>query len=123
MAESRIDTISPLEVGEDRISVTLDPASLVVEGKPISVQFDYADADVDGGVVLPLVVSVQPAFGDGAGFQRDVFRSNRPSQFTFLVDKAGEYLITIRESAHNQWQGRLLLNVEGNRFTLTEGRT
>jgi len=119
---ARIDTVSPLEVGEDRIVITLDPTTLAIEGTPIAVLFDYTDADEDGGVVLPLLVSVQPAFGNGEGFQQKTFRLTRPRQFTFLVDKAGQYLITIRESAHNKWQGRLLLDVDGNRFTLAEGR-
>lgn len=115
---SRIDDISPRFVGEDRITVTLDPTSdpPFVE-RPITVNFDYSAADVDGGVVPPLTVKVRPTFGDGTGAIDKTFSGPRPSSFTFRLFGAGRHLIVIKESAHNRWQGRLEIDVQGEEFS------
>ena len=70
-----------------------------------------------GGVVLPLILQVQPAFGRGVGYFEKVFRKTRPNSFAFSVPSAGQYLVLLRECFHNRWQGRLLIQVEGEEFT------
>lgn len=118
MTDQRLDILSPLTIGEDKIKVTLSELSnpAFVE-KPITVDFDYSAADAEGGLRFPLKVQVIPAFGDGTGFQEEIFRNIRPSSFSFRAVGAGEHLILIKESAHNQWQGRLLIDVRGEEFT------
>jgi hypothetical protein len=118
VADERIDIISPTTLGEDKIKITLSPLSdpAFVES-PITVDFDYSEADEEGGLRFPINVEVIPAFGDGTGYQREEFRRSRPSSFSFRAAGAGEHLILIKESAHNKWQGRLLIDVEGEEFT------
>jgi hypothetical protein len=118
MTTSRLDVLSPLFMGEDKIGVSLDPLNdpAFVE-RPITVNFDYTAAIADGGLVLPVVVSIQPPSTDGVAYIRKVFRRSLPSSFTFTAVGAGQHFILIKESGHNQWQGRLLFNVEGESFS------
>lgn len=118
---SRLEELNPLYVGEDRIVVTLDPNTPAVEARPITMLFDYERADEDGGVVPPLIVTVQPSSNDNSQYRRDVFY-RIPTSFTFVVERADTYLITIRESAHNRWQGRYTLEVIGDQFSFKRGR-
>lgn len=109
-----LEIISPPTIGEDRISVQLStttPSPTV--GRPVTVDFDYTAADVVG-VVLPLVASVQPPTPNGEGYKQKIFSRARPLSYTFIPETAGEHLIVLRESAHNQWQGRLRLLVAGD---------
>ena len=115
---TRLDTLSPLFMGEDKIGVALDSLSdpPFVE-RSITINFDYSSADAEGGLVLPVVVSVQPPNTDGVGYIRKVFTRSLPSSFTFTAIDAGEHYFLIRESGHNQWQGRLLFEVQGEKFS------
>lgn len=112
-----LDLISPPTIGQDMIAITVDPVSLpLLVSRVITLNFDYA-ATFPAGVVLPLILQVQPAFGRGAGYFEKVFRRTRPNSFAFAVAGAGEYLVVLRECGHNYWQGRLLLEVEGEEFS------
>lgn len=117
---ARIDEVSPAFVGEERIRITLDP----VNPKPkvdlaVTVLFDYADAEPEG-IALPLVLELQPAFGTGEGYRRREYRELRPSSFTFRTPLAGDYLLLLRESAHNRWRGTLKITVMGDEFVPSE---
>lgn len=110
-----LDIISPPTIGEDRIGVQLSAGTSQPRvGTPVTVEFDYADADQDGGCVLPIVASVQPPTIDGRGYKRKVFGRALPLSFTFVPETAGEHLVVVRESAHNRWQGRLVVVVVGD---------
>ena len=111
--EQRIDVISPAYVGEEKITLSLDPRSLARVGQPVTLRVDYAAADRSGGVGVPLVFTVQPEFGDGSEYIQQVFTSTRPSTVTIALSRPGSYLLTLRESARNHWIGRLRLSVEG----------
>lgn len=107
------DRFDPDNIGEDRIIVSLDSGQQApLAGRPVSVSFDYARADAAGGVQGTVVVAVQPALGDGEHYQSEIFTAP-PVAFTFVPRHAGPHLLTIRESAHNRWQGRLLIEVGG----------
>lgn len=113
-----IDIISPRDIGQDdKIVITVDPISLpLLAGNIITVNFDYART-APGGVVLPLELIVQPGFGRGEGYFTNIFRQSRPNSFAFSLPSAGEWLVVLRECAHNYWLGRLTLNVGGEEFT------
>jgi len=112
-----IDRISPDFLCEQRIKIQMDQSSEpLMPFRRIIVNFDYGDADPEG-VVLPLELIVQPAFGGGGaalGYRRIVFRRTAPSSATFTVPSAGQYLLVLREMAHNQWYGRHLITVGGD---------
>lgn len=108
-----IEVLSPSYYREDRIAVTVDPKLPLLASRPVVVSFDYAGC-LPQGVVLPIVVAVQPAFGDGSNYVRKVFRRVAPSSYSFVPREAGDYLVTVRESAHNRWQGRLIVRVGGD---------
>jgi hypothetical protein len=98
-------------MGEDRIKLGVDERTRVTAQRPITLRVDYTRADEDGGVVLPLLFTVQPEFGDGEGYTEKVFDRFRPQTITFSVLEPGSYLVTLRETTHNKWQGRLRLDV------------
>lgn len=113
----RIDVLSPTTIGEGKISVTLDPRTVLLTERPITVNFNFARADANGGVTLPLIIEVVPVSDpEKTGYQKSTFRSTRPSSYTFTVEGAGTYLVLIRESAHNKWVGQLRVIVGGDEF-------
>lgn len=119
MSETQ-DLVSPAFVGDDRIVLEVDQNSflagnLAVE-RPITVQFDYSAADPEG-VELPMILEIQPEFGDGDAYRRIVFTRFVPPSFTFKVLGAGKYLILLKERFHNLWQGRLSIEVTGDPFS------
>jgi hypothetical protein len=114
---TNLDLISPTYIGQDKIGITIDPASLpVLSGGIITLAFDYSDA-LPEGVVLPLKLIVQPAFGDGTGYFEKTFRRSVPTSYAFTVLGAGRYLAVLKELGHNSWQGRLLIDVAGEKFS------
>jgi len=111
-----IDSISPTFIGADMIDITIDDVSKpLTVGKVITLNFDYART-LPGGVTRPLKLVIQPAFGSGAGYVEETFDTFIPSSFAFRVQGAGQYLVILREVYHNQWQGRVLLDVAGDQF-------
>lgn len=113
----QLDTISPSNLGSDMITITIDPVSLpLLAQRVITLDFDYSKT-APGGVVLPLILQVQPAFGRGVGYFEHVFRDHRPNSYAFALPSAGQWLVVLRECWHNAWQGRLLLEVGGEEFS------
>lgn len=119
MSETQ-DRVSPAFVGEDRIAVTVAENSFLagnlVTGRIITVHFDYSAA-APAGIELPLIVTLQPGFGDGEAYRRESFVRVAPETFAFKVTSAGKYLILIKERFHNEWQGRLEVEVSGDPFS------
>lgn len=115
---SRIDTVSPLYMGEDKVTASLDPLSdPAFSTRAVTINFDYALAKEQGGLVLPVVVTVQPPNEMGEGYIRKVYSRSLPPSFTFTPQEAGEHFLLIRESGHNLWQGRLKFQVQGEQFS------
>jgi len=108
-----VDDVSPAYYGEDRIAVTLDKDSQTQALKPVQVMFDYSAAEPQG-VVIPLELIFQPAFGKGDGFIRRIFRNQKPTTAVFTPQGEGDWLVLIREIGHNRWQGRLVITIEGD---------
>lgn len=115
---SRLDILSPATIGSEKIGLKVDAGSKLLANNPITVNIDYSRADVDGGIVLPLIIALVPVSDpEKTEFVERQFKLTRPDSFTFTVERAGEYLIVARESAHNRWVGRVRLVVEGDPFT------
>lgn len=115
---SQLDFMSPLYLGEDKISLSVDPTTQPpTAGRPVTINFDYTDADEAGGLIVPLVFTVQPPGTEGLGYVRRVFTRTRPIGYTFTAREAGTHFLLLKESAHNQWQGRLLIEVVGEKFS------
>src|SRR5574341_11106 len=113
LGSMRPELISPDYVGEDRFRLQLaTPVPLALN--PVQIDADYSDADPEKAS-LPLELIVQGP--SGASFESRIFRSTKPSSFVFVPQEAGEYLIVLREVHHNRWQGRLLIDVKGDRFS------
>ncbi len=121
-----IDIISPMYLGETRIRVSVNPScEPLMAFRPVTVDFNY-DATKPGGIALPLVLVVQPALSEVAaagGYRRKVFKRHPPVSYTFTVPSAGDYLIMIREFAHNQWRGQKVITVGGDQLSTASSRT
>ena len=118
---SFVDSISPDFVGAARFRVSLsaDTPSPAVNQAVIFL-VDYAGADSDGGVVLPLRLLIQSP--TVAGFKRRIFRRNLPSQVVYFPIVGGAHLITIGEIGHNQFFGALPFTVAGEELSIRTGR-
>lgn len=114
---SVIDTISPLYIGDQKISIEVDSSCKpLMAFKRIIINIDYSDA-LPEGVILPLELIVQPGFGGGGeanGYKRKVFRRTAPESYTFTVPSSGDYLVVVREIFHNQWRGSQIITVGGD---------
>ena len=74
---------------------------------------------------MPLEVIVQPENAEVAaagGYRRKVFKRHAPTSYTFTVPSAGDYLIVIRELAHNQWRGKKTITVGGDQLSTASSR-
>lgn len=107
-----IDEISPPYVGEDKLILSLnDPATALLSHVPFQVNIDYSAA-LPGGVKLPLELVFQ---GPDAGqLQRRVFERTLPESLLLVPRARGQHFILLRELFHNRWQGRLLVDVQGD---------
>lgn len=119
MSETQ-DRVSPAFVGEDKIGIQVREESflagnLVVQ-RAITLDFDYSAADPEG-IALPLILEIQPEFGDGDEYRRIVFDRFIPPSFTFKVVGAGKYLILLKERFHNLYQGRNTIEITGDPFS------
>lgn len=114
------DLWSPAYVGEDRIGITVAEESFLAENlvvnRPVSFILDYSECEPEG-VTLPMMITVQPQFGDGSEYARQVYTRTRPDYFTFTPRSAGTYLILVRERFHNLWQGRKNVIVVGDPYS------
>jgi hypothetical protein len=111
-----LDRVSPSYMGVDRFRLNVSELSKpLLDGKVVTIDVDYAGAE-PGGVQLPLILRVQPEFGTGRGYRRKAFRRSAPKSITFRPRGAGSYLVLLQEQSHNQWQGRLTVQVGGEQF-------
>ena len=116
---SRMDIIAPVTIGEDKITLSIEESSEPLQAfKVLQINFDYTDAGV-AGIAVPLELIVQPGFGGGGvanGYQRKLYTRTAPTMFLYRPPAAGQYLILLREMHHNRWQGRLLIDVAGEKY-------
>lgn len=109
------DEICPAYIGEDRIRVSLSEDTLAPRAfAAVDITIDYTAADTDGGVVLPIEITVTAP--NPTGFVKKTYRANRPTLFTFKPREGGDHLVRVREVAHNRWFGVLTVNVAGDRL-------
>lgn len=115
---SVIDRLSPTYVGEDRIVLTVSQGSLpLLSYKFVTINIDYSETEPEG-IVLPLISIIQPAFGDGTGYVRKVYRQAAPSSITFQASVgAGDYLVVLKEWGHNKWFGSIVVTVAGDDYS------
>ena len=109
-----IDDLSPATIGEDKITLSVDastdpPTAL----KAVQIDVDYSAA-APFGIELPLDMIVQGPTEDC--YIERTFRRFVPNTLSFVPLAAGEYLVVLREVAHNRWVGRLRFTVVGDRF-------
>lgn len=118
MTIDNLDLVSPLNMGSDKIGVTVNnpTGEALLTNLPITLDFDYSDT-LPAGVVLPLILQVQPSFGRGVGYKQFIFRDRAPNSFAFQLPGAGQYLAVMRECFHNRWLGRIILDVAGEEFS------
>lgn len=114
---SFIDDFSPDYVGSDAIKVSLAPTTISpAVGQAVIFQVDYSGADGIGGIVLPLVVTVQAP--TTAGFYRRMVTRAAPAQFVYFPISGGKHLLTIAEAGHNQVFGALPFDVAGDQLSI-----
>jgi len=119
MATTTIDKISPFDLGEDKFDLELNSSSQTLAGLPVWIDIGYTQVP-QSGLVFPLELIVQPAFGDGGvegGYIREKYTRTAPSSYMFIPPSAGRYLIVLKELFHNRWQGRLVVTVSGDEFS------
>lgn len=120
-----IDLVSPITLGSKLLKIEVDESSQpLLNNHPIKVNFNYDDADDVGGVILPLILTIQAAefLGEAGGYRRKFFKRSTPASYTFTVPSSGEYLVTLREFAHNRYQGRLQITVGGDQVPTRSAR-
>jgi hypothetical protein len=108
-----LDELSPATIGEEKITLTLDPLTTPKVFSVVQVNVDYSSAE-PSGIALPLDMIVQGP--TAVSYLERVFRRSRPSALSFIPNEAGQYLVLLREQAHNRWIGRLLVTVAGDPF-------
>lgn len=113
---SSVDRIIAGDVGEELfdLRVTSHPRGAVIATfETVVVAVDYARAGAVGPV-LPLEVLVT-TLADRRAHERARHVSVAPSQVILRPTEAGEWLVVVREIAHNRWWGALRLSVVGSR--------
>lgn len=112
---SIIDDISPETIGEDKISLALDPSTLLPRSfTTILVNVDYSRCAPDG-VILPLEILIQaPTAGNVV---RRVARRAAPGSIAFKAHEGGLHGVVVREMGHNRWVGKLRVLVAGDPLT------
>lgn len=114
MTTDMLEFLSPPDIGEDKILLSVNPLVLpLLALNTVIIDIDYSQ--VPGvGVLLPIEVEVQPPLQDGTGYVRRKFTKQAPSSFSFIPLNAGQHLVRVKECCHNLWQGRLLIEVGGD---------
>ena len=111
---ARLDLISPATVGEDRIVVTLTDADRRPTANiSFAVELDYS-ACLPSGASPPIEVVFQGP--DTSIRERRIFRV-LPSTVVLTPRAGGPHLILVKELHHNEWQGRLVVDVVGDSLT------
>ncbi len=107
-----IDDISPTYIGEDRIALALaDVNTAVLAFVPFQVDVNYTAA-MPEGLVLPLELVFQAPSGEVV--TRKIFERTRPSSLLLVARQRGQHFVLLREQFHNRWQGRLVVDVQGD---------
>lgn len=115
-----IDQISPPTVGEDRIALTLaEPNVALMAWQPFQVNVNYAATEPEG-VIVPMELVLQGP--NPPDHKRRVFTRSPPSSFVLVPETKGPHFVLLRELGHNRWQGRLLIEVEGEELETGEVR-
>lgn len=108
-----IDELSPATIGEEKITLQLDPGTNAKVFSVVQVNVDYSPAE-PAGVAVPLDFIIQgPSV---SSYRERVFRRSRPNTLSFVPIEAGEHLVLLREQAHNRWIGRLIVTIAGDPF-------
>ncbi len=111
-----IDTLSPSNVGEDRVVLTLNAAIATPRSlQSVIIDIDYSAAAPEG-ITPPIEILFKSAL-DPESFGRSIFLTRLPEAFSFSPGSSGNYLILLRELGHNRWQGRLEIEVIGDEFS------
>ena len=116
---NKIDIIAPTDIGKDAIALNINEDSEPLRAaKVLQIDVDYTSVD-EGGIEVPLELIIQPAFGGGGtanGYKRKVYRRTAPSRILYLPPMGGSYLVLLREIHHNRLQGRLVIDVAGDKY-------
>lgn len=111
---SFLDEISPRYVGEDRLRLQLTtPNQLLRAFEPILITVDYSRA-LPEGITLPLEFTVTAP--SEANSLRQVFSRFTPQQVAFTPREGGSHLVRLSELYHNQWWGKVVLEIAGDRL-------
>lgn len=124
MTKILVDELCPLTVQSERFALQVVEPDSPVALQPVVVSVDYAratdtytdatgNAFPGGGVSLPLELRVT---GPGQTRSR-VFRLFAPDEVSFVPDRAGDWTVAIRESAHNLYWGAVTVSVAGDNIT------
>jgi hypothetical protein len=107
-----IDEISPPYVGEDKLVLSLaEPQVALLAFVPFQVNVDYSKAN-PLGIKLPLELVFQGP--NSRKPERRLFERARPDSLLLVPKTRGQHFILLRELFHNRWQGRLLVDVQGD---------
>jgi hypothetical protein len=117
-APSLIEEICPEYIGEERITLSLDPSISPRAFQSLLLEIDYSLCDPEGGAVLPLELLVQGP--SPSSFRRRVITRSRPAEIVVTPREGGRHLVVLREMAHNRFHGKIAFDVAGE--TLTKPR-
>lgn len=110
---SFIDDFSSIVIGSDRLKISFDPRTLKPQANAAVIfSVDYSGADADGGVVLPLVFTVQAP--TVAGYYRKIFRRSVPTELVYFPISSGPHLVRLAEVGHNRFFGAFPFQVAGD---------
>ena len=105
-----LDEISPPEVKERRLALSLAETATPTAGVPLVISVDYTKTLPDG-VVLPLIVEVQGP--SPSSYTRREYTRGAPESIIVTPKEGGRHIVTVREVAHNKWWGGLQFEAEG----------
>lgn len=107
-----IEEISPATIGEDKIVLALDPATLVPRAlAPVLITVDVSACEPEG-LVLPLELIIQAP--SASGCRRHILRRLVPKSLSFIPKEGGLHGVVLRELVHNRWLGKLRVEVLGD---------
>jgi hypothetical protein len=107
-----VDDLAPAYMGEDRIRLTL--VTLAPQAfSEVEVEVDYAKT-LPEFVTKPLELIVRSPSPENFFYR--VFARTVPRTITFIAREGGRHLVLVRESAHNLWHGKLVVDVAGDRL-------
>lgn len=109
-----IDEISPVYYGEDRLRLQLVSSDQALRAfEPVLITVDYSRA-LPEGIRLPLEYAVTAP--SGVNSTRKLYRRDAPLELVFIPREGGSHLVRLSELYHNQWWGKLVLEIAGDRL-------